>query len=79
MPNKDDDKQENFELSEKQLALVKLATLSLGLSNLFTALASEVNDKVAKKIIERINTTLDTIDNIIEEELLEMDLTKTRS
>ena len=79
MPNKEDDKQENFELSEKQLALVKLATLSLGLSNLFTALASEVNDKVAKKIIERINTTLDTIDNIIEEELLEMDLTKTRS
>ena len=79
MPNNEDDKQENFELSEKQLALVKLATLSLGLSNLFTALASEFNDKVAKKIIERINTTLDTIDNIIEEELLEMDLTKTRS
>ena len=79
MPNKDDDKQENFELSEKQLALVKLATLSLGLSNLFTALASEVSDKIAKKIIERINSTLDTIDNIIEEDLLEMDLTKTRS
>jgi hypothetical protein len=49
------------------------------LSNLFTALASEVNDKVAKKIIERINTTLDTIDNIIEEDLLEMDLTNRRS
>ena len=79
MPNKEDDKQENFELSEKQLALVKLATLSLGLSNLFTALASEVSDKTAKKIIERINSTLDTIDNIIEEDLLEMDLTKTRS
>jgi hypothetical protein len=79
MPNKDDDKQENFELSEKQLALVKLATLSLGLSNLFTALASEVDNKVAKKIIERINTTLDTIDNIIEEDLLEMDLTNRRS
>jgi hypothetical protein len=79
MPDNEGDKQENFELSEKQLALVKLATLSLGLSNLFTALASEFNDKVAKKIIERINTTLDTIDNIIEEELLEMDLTKTRS
>jgi hypothetical protein len=79
MPNKEDDKQENFELSEKQLALVKLATLSLGLSNLFTALASEVSDKAAKKIIERINSTLDTIDNIIEEDLLEMDLTKTRS
>jgi hypothetical protein len=79
MPNKEDDKQENFELSEKQIALVKLATLSLGLSNLFTALASEVSDKAAKKIIERINSTLDTIDNIIEEDLLEMDLTKTRS
>ena len=79
MPNKEDDKQENFELSEKQIALVKLATLSLGLSNLFTALASEVSDKVAKKIIERINSTLDTIDNIIEEDLLEMDLTKKRS
>jgi hypothetical protein len=79
MPNKEGDKQENFELSEKQIALVKLATLSLGLSNLFTALASEVSDKTAKKIIERINLTLDTIDNIIEEDLLEMDLTKTRS
>jgi hypothetical protein len=79
MPNKEDDKQENFELSEKQIALVKLATLSLGLSNLFTALASEVSDKAAKKIIERINSTLDTIDNIIEEELLELDLTKTRN
>jgi hypothetical protein len=79
MPNKEDDKQENFELSEKQIALVKLATLSLGLSNLFTALASEVDNKVAKKIIERINTTLDTIDNIIEEDLLEMDLTNRRS
>jgi hypothetical protein len=79
MPNKEDDKQENFELSEKQIALVKLATLSLGLSNLFTALASEVSDKAAKKIIERINSTLDTIDNIIEEDLLEMDLTKKRS
>jgi hypothetical protein len=79
MPNKEDDKQENFELSEKQIALVKLATLSLGLSNLFTALASEVSDRNAKKIIERINSTLDTIDNIIEEDLLEMDLTKTRS
>jgi hypothetical protein len=79
MPNNEGDKQENFELSEKQLALVKLATLSLGLSNLFTALASEVDNHIAKKIIERINLTLDTIDNIIEEELLEMDLTKTRS
>jgi hypothetical protein len=79
MPNKEGDKQENFELSEKQIALVKLATLSLGLSNLFTALASESNNRNAKNIIERINSTLDTIDNIIMEDLLELDLTKTRN
>jgi hypothetical protein len=56
-----------------------LATLSLGLSNLFTSLAGESNNQTAKKTIERINITLDTIDNIIEEELLEIDLTNTRS
>jgi hypothetical protein len=79
MPKKEEEKQKNFELSEKQIALVKLATLSLGLSNLFTSLASETNNQTAKKTIERINITLDTIDNIIEEELLEIDLTNTRS
>ena len=79
MPKKEEEKQKNFELSEKQIALVKLATLSLGLSNLFTSLASETNNQTAKKTIERINITLDTIDNIIEEELLEIDLTTTRS
>jgi hypothetical protein len=79
MPKKEEEKQKNFELSEKQIALVKLATLSLGLSNLFTSLASETNNQTAKKMIERINITLDTIDNIIEEELLEIDLTTTRS
>ncbi len=79
MPKKEEKKQKNFELSEKQIALVKLATLSLGLSNLFTSLASESNNQTAKKTIERINITLDTIDNIIEEELLEIDLTTTRS
>jgi hypothetical protein len=79
MPKKEEEKQKNFELSEKQIALVKLATLSLGLSNLFTSLASETNNQTAKKTIERINLTLDTIDNIIEEELLEIDLTTTRS
>jgi hypothetical protein len=79
MPNKDDNKQENYELSEKQLALVKLATISLGLSNLFTALASETDEVKAKSIINHIIISMEHIDTIIEEELLEMDLTKTRS
>lgn len=79
MPNNADDKQENYELSEKQLALVKLATLSLGLSNLFTSLASETNEAKAKSIIDHIVLTMEHIDTIIEEELLELDLTKTRS
>jgi hypothetical protein len=79
MPNKDDNKQENYELSEKQLALVKLATISLGLSNLFTALASETDEVKARSIINHIIISMEHIDTIIEEELLEMDLTKTRS
>ena len=79
MPNNADDKQENYELSEKQLALVKLATISLGLSNLFTALATETDNAKAKGIIEHIVIAMEHIDTIIEEELLEMDLTKTRS
>lgn len=79
MPNKDDNKQDNYELSEKQLALVKLATISLGLSNLFTSLASETDEAKAKSIIDHIVISMEHIDTIIEEELLEMDLTKTRS
>ncbi len=79
MPNKDDNNKDNFELSEKQLALVKLATISLGLSNLFTALASETDEVKAKSIIDHIVISMEHIDTIIEEELLEMDLTKTRS
>ena len=79
MPNKDDNNQDNYELSEKQLALVKLATISLGLSNLFTALASETDEVKAKSIIDNIVIAMEHIDTIIEEELLEMDLTKTRS
>ena len=79
MPNKDDNNQDNYELSEKQLALVKLATISLGLSNLFTALASETDEVKAKRIIDHIVIAMEHIDTIIEEELLEMDLTKTRS
>jgi predicted small metal-binding protein len=79
MPNKDDNNKDNYELSEKQLALVKLATISLGLSNLFTALASETDEVKAKSIIDHIVISMEHIDTIIEEELLEMDLTKTRS
>jgi hypothetical protein len=79
MPNKDDNNKDNYELSEKQLALVKLATISLGLSNLFTALASETDEVKSKMIIEKIVISMEHIDTIIEEELLEMDLTKTRS
>lgn len=79
MANNADDKQENYELSEKQLALVKLATISLGLSNLFTALASETDEAKSKIIIDHIVIAMEHIDTIIEEELLEMDLTKTRS
>ena len=79
MPNNADNKQDNLELSEKQLALVKLATLSLGLSNLFTSLASETDEKKSRSIIDHIVLTMEHMDTIIEEELLEMDLTTTRS
>jgi hypothetical protein len=79
MPNKDDNNKDNYELSEKQLALVKLATISLGLSNLFTSLASETDEVKSRMIIEKIVISMEHIDTIIEEELLEMDLTKTRS
>lgn len=78
MPNKEDDKQENFELSEKQVALVKLATLSAGLSSLFTRLITETDDRMSLKIVEKINDTMNQIDNIIIEELLEIDLTNKR-
>lgn len=79
MQNKDDNNKDNYELSEKQLALVKLATISLGLSNLFTSLASETDEVKARGIINHIIIAMEHIDTIIEEELLEMDLTKTRS
>ena len=78
MPNKDDNKQDNLELSEKQLALVKLATLSAGLSKLFTRLITEVDDAMSLKIVEKINETMTLMDDIIEEELLELDLTDKR-
>jgi len=78
MPNKEEDKQENLELSEKQVALIKLATLSAGLSKLFTRLITEVDDAMSLKIVEKINETMALMDAIIEEELLELDLTDKR-
>lgn len=78
MPKKDDNKQENLDLSEKQLALIKLATLSAGLSKLFTRLITEVDDAMSLKIVEKINDTMALMDAIIEEELLEIDLTDKR-
>lgn len=78
MPNKEEDKQENLELSEKQIALVKLATLSAGLSTLFTMLITETDNRTSLRIVEKINDTMNQIDNIIMEELLEIDLTDKR-
>lgn len=78
MPNKDDNKQENFDLSEKQVALVKLATLSAGLSTLFTMLITETDNRTSLKIVEKINDTMNQMDNLIMEELLEIDLTNQR-
>lgn len=79
MPKKDDTKNAIVELSDQQIALVKLATLSAGLSHLFTSLITETNDDVSLKIVERINETMNQIDNLIMEDLLEIDLTKTRN
>lgn len=80
MPNKKDDNNENEEivLSELQLTYVKLATLSSGLSNLFTSLIYESDTKIALKIIEKINDTMDLIDNVINEELIGIDLSSKR-
>ena len=79
MPNKEEDKQENLELSEKQIALVKLATLSAGLSTLFTMLITETDNRTSLKIVEKINDTMNQMDNLIMEELLEIDLTDKRN
>lgn len=80
MPNKKDDNNENEEivLSELQLTYVKLATLSSGLSNLFTSLIYEGDTKIALNIIEKINDTMDLIDNVINEELIGIDLSSKR-
>lgn len=78
MPKKKEDLKDNVELSEQQITLVKLATLSMGLSKLFTAIATETNISVVNSMIEKVNETMERIDNIILEELLELDLTRTR-
>ena len=78
MPNKEEDKQENLELSEKQIALIKLATLSAGLSTLFTILITETDNRTSLRIVEKINDTMNQMDNLIMEELLEIDLTDKR-
>ena len=78
MPNKEEDKQENLELSEKQIALIKLATLSAGLSTLFTMLITETDNRTSLRIVEKINDTMNQMDNLIMEELLEIDLTDKR-
>ena len=78
MSKKEEDLKDNVELSEQQITLVKLATLSMGLSKLFTAIATETNISVVNSMIEKVNETMERIDNIILEELLELDLTRTR-
>jgi hypothetical protein len=78
MQKKEEELKDNVELSEQQITLVKLATLSMGLSKLFTALATETDLKMINSMIEKVNETMERIDNIILEELLELDLTKTR-
>lgn len=78
MSKKKEDLKDNVELSEQQITLVKLATLSMGLSKLFTAIATETNMSVVNSMIEKVNETMERIDNIILEELLELDLTRTR-
>jgi hypothetical protein len=50
----------------------------MGLSKLFTAIATETNISVVNSMIEKVNETMERIDNIILEELLELDLTRTR-
>jgi hypothetical protein len=50
----------------------------MGLSKLFTAIATETNMNVVNSMIEKVNETMERIDNIILEELLELDLTRTR-
>ena len=65
--------------SEKQIALVKLSVLCMTLAEMFSTLIGIVDDKESIRLVQKINNTLDTVDNIIEEELLEIDLTYKRN
>ncbi len=52
-----------------------------GLNRLLTVLdgqITEVDDAMSLKIVEKINETMTLMDDIIEEELLELDLTDKR-
>lgn len=79
MPKRKDDKNANVELTKEQIALVKLATLSSGLSKLFITLATETDDKVRVALQDKINDTMAMIDNLITEELMGIDISKDRS
>jgi hypothetical protein len=78
---KDEMNEQNEQVSpsEKQIALVKLSVLCVTLAEMFSTLIGVVDDKESVELVQKINNTLDTIDNIIEEELLEIDLTYKRN
>jgi hypothetical protein len=78
---KDEMNEQNEQVSpsEKQIALVKLSVLCVTLAEMFSTLVGVVDDKESVELVQKINNTLDTIDNIIEEELLEIDLTYKRN
>jgi hypothetical protein len=77
--NEMNEQNEQVSPSEKQIALVKLSVLCVTLAEMFSTLIGVVDDKESVELVQKINNTLDTIDNIIEEELLEIDLTYKRN
>jgi hypothetical protein len=77
--NEMNEQNEQVSPSEKQIALVKLSVLCMTLSEMFSTLIGIVDDKESIRLVQKINNTLDTVDNIIEEELLEIDLTYKRN
>lgn len=81
MKKKDENKEqkENQQPSEKQIALVRLSVLCVSLAEMFSTLIGIDDDKESILLVQKINNTLDTVDNIIEEELLEIDLTYKRN
>jgi hypothetical protein len=77
--NEMNEQNEQVSPSEKQIALVKLSVLCMTLAEMFSTLIGIVDDKESIRLVQKINNTLDTVDNIIEEELLEIDLTYKRN